>query len=110
LRICNMCGCDSNETAVFNCTYAKGELNICLQCLSEGIIEVIKDLQKPKHKEINFQEFPLEEFDLSFPEQVFGFNCEQCKSVLFSTSFPVICDCGHINNEKVIQDIIRRKK
>ena len=113
LKLCDMCGTTSNETAIFSTTYAKGDMNICLSCLTEGILEVTKDIQKPKNKisEIKFQEFPLEEFDLSIPDEVFGFNCEKCGNVLFTDTFPTICDCGHANHEIVIekQDLINRK-
>lgn len=105
LKLCDMCGTTSNETAIFSMTYAKGDMNICLSCLTEGILEVTKDIQKPKNNapEIQFQEFPLEEFDLTVPNEVFGFNCEKCNDVIFTDTFPVICDCGHTNNETIIQ-------
>ncbi|GIU69533.1 MAG: hypothetical protein KatS3mg002_0769 [Candidatus Woesearchaeota archaeon] len=109
-----MCGTTSNETVIFNTIYAKGELNICLSGLAEGIIEVTKDIKKQKSNttEIKFQELPLEEFDLTAPDQIYGFNCEKCKEVIFTDTFPVICDCGHINNELVIhkQNLINRNK
>lgn len=115
LKICGLCGCTSNDTAVFSCTYAKGELNICLECLTEGIIEITKEFKKPKISvphptEIKFEDFPLEEFDVKIPEQVFGFNCDKCNTVLFTNNFPVVCECGHINNEIVLQkqDLIRK--
>jgi hypothetical protein len=113
LKLCDMCGTTSNETAIFSTTYAKGDMNICLQCLTEGILEVTKDIQKPKNKtsDIKFQEFPLEEFDLTVPDEVFGFNCEKCGNVLFTDTFPTICDCGHTNYETIInkQNLINRK-
>jgi hypothetical protein len=84
--------------------------------LTEGILEITKEFKKPKvsipqQKEIPFEEFPLEEFNVKVPEQVFGFNCDGCNSVIFTNGFPVVCDCGHINNEVVLekQDLIRRK-
>jgi len=113
LKVCDMCGTTSNETAIFSTTYAKGDMNICLQCLTEGILEITSDIQKPKNKvsEIKFQEFPLEEFDISVPDEVFGFNCEKCGNVIFTDTFPTICECGHPNHEIVIekQNLINRK-
>jgi len=116
LKKCGLCGCTSNDTAVFSCTYAKGDLHICLECLTEGILEITKEFKKPKvnvsqKSDIRFEDFPLEEFNVNTPEQVFGFNCDKCDSLLFTSNFPVICDCGHINNEAVLQkqDFIRRK-
>ena len=109
LKACDMCGTSSNETAIFSTTYAKGDMNICLECLTEGVLEVTNSMKK--RPEIKFQDFPLEEFDVAVPEHVFGFNCEGCKEVLFSDSFPVVCGCGHLNNETVIhkQDVWNRK-
>lgn len=116
LKTCDMCGTTSNETAIFNTTYAKGEMSICLQCLTEGILEVSKDfktqkLSVPSPKEIRFEDFDLEEFDVKVPEQVFGFNCEKCGDIMFSDTFPVSCICGHMNNESIIhkQDLLNRK-
>ena len=122
LKVCNLCGCDSNETAIFSCTYAKGELQICLECLSEGIIEITKGSKqsqqiKPDIKrnmiddETINQPLNIEGFDLTVPEEVFGFACEGCGNVMFSNNFPVSCECGHINNEYVLtrQDLMNSK-
>lgn len=113
LKMCDMCGTTSNETVIFNTIYAKGELNICLSCLTEGILEVTKEIQKPKkNPEIFLQDFSLEEFDIKIPNEVFGFNCEKCGEILFTDTFPIICDCGHTNQSTIIdkQNLIKRKK
>jgi hypothetical protein len=112
-----MCGTTSNETAIFSTTYAKSDMNICLQCLTEGILEVSHDMKSGNLKkgsinpEIKFQEFDLAEFDLEVPSEVFGFNCERCGDVLFTDTFPIICDCGHPNQEIVVQkqNLINKK-
>ncbi|MGV8150163.1 MAG: hypothetical protein ACP5NV_00365 [Candidatus Woesearchaeota archaeon] len=113
IKACNMCGTTSNDTAIFSTTYAKGDMNICLQCLTEGVLEITKEMHKTKKvPEIKFQEFPLEGFDLTIPQQVFGFNCEKCGDILFSEDFPVLCDCGHENHDCVIkkQDILNETR
>ena len=119
IKACNMCGTTSNDTAIFSTTYAKGDMNICLQCLTEGILEVTQEMQKQKNNqnrrslpEIPFQELPLDTFDLTVPEQVFGFNCEKCGNIVFSQEFPVNCDCGHTNSVSVIakQDLLKETR
>lgn len=122
LKACNMCGTTSNDTAIFSTTYAKGDMNICLQCLTEGILEITQDMHKQKNNpsnsnaksipEIQFQELPIDTFDLTVPEQVFGFNCEKCGDIVFSQEFPVVCDCGHTNNVSVItkQDLLNETR
>jgi hypothetical protein len=111
LKLCNLCGCGSNDTAIMTCTYAKGELNICLECLTEGVLEVVKEIGKAKtivKGQPNPQNFvkdplPLDAFDLAVPEDVYGFSCQNCGTVQFSNVFPVNCDCGHLNTDTVMQ-------
>jgi len=118
LKSCSLCGCDSNETAVFSCTYAKGQLDVCLECLTEGIMEIHKqsktikpEIRKPIDDEM-LENFKLESFDVTTPDEVFGFNCESCGSILFSDTFPVNCECGHSNQQHVLdkQNIINYRK
>jgi hypothetical protein len=117
LKSCSLCGTTSNETAVFNCAYAKGDLEVCLECLTEGIMEITKaqkiikpSVKKPSEEQL--PEFIFEDFEMTVPEEVFGFNCEGCKTVLFSQSFPVTCECGFLNNDIVIkkQDLLSWRK
>ena len=121
LKRCDMCGGDSNETAVFTCTYAKGEMNICLECLTQGIHEVTKDMNRQTKDEhlqeidellANLEPIRLEEFDVKIPDEVFGFNCENCGEVMFSKKFPAACPCGHVNQDSVLstQDIISHRR
>jgi len=108
LKVCSLCGCDSNETAVFSCTYAKGELEVCLECLTEGIMEIHKASKvKPEIKRVDdemLENFKLENFDFAVPDEVFGFTCEDCGTVMFSNQFPATCECGHINEEHVLKN------
>ena len=100
---CHLCGTGSEDTAVFSCSYAKGELNICLGCLAEGILETIGQ-NKSKSPQSKPQEANPMLFDLSIPDEVYGFTCEGCGNVLFSDSFPVQCEgCQHINHQTVVQ-------
>jgi len=110
LKTCNLCGCSSNETAIFSCSYAKGDLQICLECLTEGIMEINKN-NKTKDIPIS-QPLNIEGLDLNIPNEVYGFSCENCGNVIFSELFPVICDCGHVNNDNIVQKqgILNRKK
>ncbi len=104
VKICDLCKISSEETAVFNCNYAKGELNICLGCLTEGIIDIYKDSIKPQKQQINIKpasELAFETFDM--PLEVYGFSCEECGNVLFADTFPIMCDCGHIHQEDAIK-------
>jgi hypothetical protein len=60
----------------------------------------------------NLQPMNLDEFDVKAPpDEVFGFNCENCSEVMFSKSFPAACPCGHINHDSVLstQDIINHR-
>jgi hypothetical protein len=103
---CNLCGTGSEDTAVFTCNYAKGELNICLGCLAEGILETIgQNKQKTSPQPaMKAQDINPIVFDLSIPDEVFGFACEGCGSVMFADTFPVQCECcQHINNQTVVQ-------
>jgi len=84
--------------------YAKGELHICLGCLTEGIIDIYKDTVRPQKQQIPIKPAPelfMEEFEM--PLEVFGFNCENCGEVLFSDTFPLMCDCGHIHEETSVK-------
>ena len=115
MKACNLCGTDSNDTAIFSCAYAKGDLQICLECLTEGILEITKSMKGPKPNmkkntiDFEMEKLPLESFDLNVPEEVFGFNCQNCGSVLFSNTFPIVCDCGHENNTTVLKDLMNKK-
>jgi hypothetical protein len=100
---CHLCGTGSEDTAVFTCSYAKGELNICLGCLAEGILETVNQSRtkspQPKQAQID----PIL-FDLSMPDEVYGFTCEGCGAVMFADMFPVQCEaCQHINHQTVLQ-------
>jgi hypothetical protein len=111
LKICHLCGCNSNETAIFSCTYAKGQMEVCLECLTEGIFEISKatktvknDMKKIPEESIG-EPLNIDGFDLTVPDEVFGFNCENCSSIMFSNIFPVSCDgCGHINQDHVLRN------
>ncbi len=96
---CNLCGCSSQDTAIFTADYAKGTLNICLGCLAEGINEISRELKAPK-KEL--QPLAIDDLELS-QNEVFGFSCEKCGNILFTDNFPATCDCGHLNNELVLK-------
>jgi hypothetical protein len=121
LKNCDMCGGDSNDTAIFTCAYAKGEMNICLECLTHGIHEISRDMNKQIKNEhlqeidellANIQPMRLEEFEVKMPaDEVFGFNCESCSEVMFSKMFPAACPCGHVNQDSVLstQDIIHHR-
>jgi hypothetical protein len=110
IKTCSLCGCDSNETAVFSCTYAKGQLEVCLECLTEGIMEIHKSKKiQPEIKRIDddiLENFKLESFNV--PSEVFGFNCEKCGTVMFAETFPIACECGHVNDENVIKNLLRK--
>jgi len=100
---CNLCGTGSEDTAVFTCSYAKGELNICLGCLAEGILETVSQsrAKTPQPKPTAMD--PMI-FDLSIPDEVYGFTCEECGVVMFADTFPVQCEsCQHINHQTVLQ-------
>jgi hypothetical protein len=99
---CNLCGTGSEDTAVFTCSYAKGELNICLGCLAEGVIDTIGQ-NKPRAQAKQAPVDPML-FDLSIPDEVYGFACEGCGSIMFADIFPVQCEsCQHINHQTVLQ-------
>ena len=104
-KTCNLCATGSEDTAIFTCSYAKGELNICLGCLAEGILDTIgQNNNKPKTQQIKKFEVDPALFDLTIPDEVFGFECEGCKSILFSDVFPMQCEnCQHINHQTVLQ-------
>ena len=69
---CTLCGAGSEQTAIFVATYAGGELNICLECLAEGIKEC-KPIQPPAEPQM---ELPF--FDET-PEEVYGeIKCTNC--------------------------------
>jgi|GEM_PF-2278496 hypothetical protein len=101
---CNLCGTGSEDTAIFTCSYAKGELNICLGCLAEGILETVNQ-NKPKVPQQTKQaEIDPMLFDLSIPDEVYGFTCEACNKIMFADIFPVQCEaCQHINHQTVLQ-------
>jgi hypothetical protein len=102
-KTCNLCGTGSEDTAVFTCSYAKGDLNICLGCLAEGILETLGQ-SKAKVPQAKQMEFDPMLFDLSIPDEVYGFACEGCGTVMFSDVFPVQCEaCQHINHQTVLQ-------
>jgi len=106
-KTCNLCNTGSDETAVFTCNYAKGELNICLGCLAEGILETISQ-NKPKQARQNMEINP-EIFELSAPDEVYGFACEECGSIMFSDNFPVECEnCQHINHEMAMHKHVKK--
>jgi hypothetical protein len=111
-KLCNLCGCSSDETAIFSTTYAKGTLNICLECLAQGVVEITKQLKQdaevPAKQEFEvpyaeMQKLPPEFFEIK--DEVYGFPCEKCGSVMFSDSFPAQCGCGHMNAEHVLQNL-----
>jgi hypothetical protein len=100
---CNLCGTGSEDTAIFTCSYAKGELNICLGCLAEGILETVSQTRSKMPQTKQNQIDPML-FDLSIPDEVYGFTCEACNSILFADVFPVQCEnCQHINNQTVLE-------
>ena len=100
---CNLCGTGSEDTAVFTCSYAKGELNICLGCLAEGILETVNQ-NRPKVPPTKQAQIDPMLFDLSIPDEVYGFACEGCGTVLFADMFPVQCEsCQHINHQAVLE-------
>jgi hypothetical protein len=100
---CNLCGTGSEDTAIFTCSYAKGELNICLGCLAEGVIDTIGQ-NKPKSAQAKQAQIDPMLFDLSIPDEVYGFTCEGCGNVMFADMFPVQCEqCQHINHQTVLQ-------
>jgi hypothetical protein len=104
-KTCNLCGTGSEDTAIFTCSYAKGELQICLGCLAEGILETLG--QSKSRNPVNQMKNPDLDpmiFDLSKPDEVYGFSCESCSSIIFSEMFPVQCEhCQHINHQAVLQ-------
>jgi hypothetical protein len=103
-KTCNLCATGSEDTAVFTCSYAKGELNICLGCLAEGILETIGQNKQKVAPQAKPQEIDPMLFDLSIPDEVYGFTCEGCSKILFSDVFPVQCEeCQHINHQTVLQ-------
>jgi hypothetical protein len=113
LKACDLCGCTSNDTAIFTAGYAKGELNICIECLANGI----KEVKTTKTQELPSFEEPIEKIDIEllnkfFPEEVFGFNCEKCGNIMFSAEFPITCSCGHQNHSQVLekQNLINARK
>ena len=109
-KICNLCGTGSEETAIFTCNYAKGELQICLGCLAEGILETAAQ-NKPKIPQAKQNPEIIDPmlFDLSIPDEVYGFACESCKNILFADAFPVQCEsCQHINHEHVLERQIKK--
>ena len=118
LKVCSLCGCNSNETAIFSCSYAKGNLDICLECLTEGIMEISRENKGMKQPARDAdastvgQPLNIEGFDLNVPDEVFGFKCEGCENIMFSDTFPVVCECGHINTESVLhkQDLLNKNK
>jgi len=102
-KTCNLCGTGSEDTAIFTCSYAKGELNICLGCLAEGILETVSQNRSKSVPQKQAQIDPML-FDLSIPEEVYGFSCEGCGTIMFSDMFPVQCEsCQHINHQTVLQ-------
>jgi hypothetical protein len=68
----------------------------------------------PKKQEAKIDPRPVERevFDFTVPEEVFGFNCESCGTVMFANTFPITCDCGFLNNELVLknQNILNGRK
>ncbi|MFA5797319.1 MAG: hypothetical protein WC916_04760 [Candidatus Woesearchaeota archaeon] len=107
-KTCDLCKITSQDTAVFSCHYAKGELHICLGCLTEGVIDIYKDSMKFAKQSPQTPELALQEF--SMPTEVYGFTCQNCGSVLFADTFPVMCDCGHISQEEILQKQQQMKK
>lgn len=102
-KTCNLCGTGSEDTAIFTCSYAKGELNICLGCLAEGILETVNQ-NRVKTSQTKPAEMDPMIFDLSIPDEVYGFACEGCGSIMFADTFPVQCEsCQHINHQTVLQ-------
>jgi len=102
-KTCNLCGTGSEDTAVFTCSYAKGELNICLGCLAEGILETVNQSRSKAPQTKPAQIDPML-FDLSIPDEVYGFACESCGTIMFADTFPVQCEhCQHINHQAVLQ-------
>jgi len=102
-KTCNLCGTGSEETAVFTCNYAKGELFICLGCLAEGILDTVNQNQ-PKVPQTKQAQIDPMLFDLSIPDEVYGFTCESCNNLMFADTFPVQCEsCQHINHQTVLQ-------
>jgi hypothetical protein len=109
-KICNLCGTSSEETAVFNCNYAKGELQICLGCLAEGILETLgqNKPKAPSAKQNPDMNNPMV-FDLSIPDEVFGFTCERCNNIMFADGFPVQCEnCQHVNHQASLHKPIKK--
>jgi len=109
-KVCNLCGTGSEETAIFSCNYAKGELQICLGCLAEGILETVN--QNKSKAPVAKQNPELNDpmlFDLSMPDEVYGFACESCNKIIFADNFPVQCEsCQHINHEKALHKQIKK--
>jgi hypothetical protein len=103
-KTCSLCGVKSEDTAVFTCTYAKGELEICLGCLAEGVLETAKQTKtQSKTPQIQSNIEPIM-IDLSIPNEVYGFTCESCNNIMFSDMFPVQCEnCQHINHKTALQ-------
>ncbi len=108
-KVCNLCGTGSEETAVFTCDYAKGDLNICLGCLAEGILETLGQNKSKVPQTKQNAELNPELFELNIPQEVYGFNCESCGNILFSDNFPVQCEsCQHINHELALHKQIKK--
>lgn len=105
---CDLCRISSEETAVFNCNYAKGQLKICLGCLTEGIIDIYKDSCKKNNQTENpvtNTEILGEIKEFEVKDTVYGFSCEKCNDVLFANTFPIMCNCGHIIKEEIIKKL-----
>lgn len=105
-KTCNLCGTGSEDTAVFTCNYAKGELNICLGCLAEGILETVNQSRSKSVQPVAQKQAQIDPmlFDLSVPDEVYGFTCEGCGNIMFADMFPVQCEaCQHINHQTVLQ-------
>ena len=100
--ICDLCGQSDKETVIFPVIYAEKRMNVCLECLADGI----KDMNKPT--------FPIEELpelpSFNTIDEIYGFRCPKCTKIIFTEILPYICECGQtITKEEIQNDHIQRK-
>jgi hypothetical protein len=99
---CSLCQASSEDTAIITAKYVKGEINICLECLAEGIKDT--EPQKKLKETYNENEWIILP-DLK--EEIYGYKCFYCEKNLFSKKFPVRCECGFVNTQKYALENIR---
>lgn len=93
IETCSLCGTTSQDTAIFTATYSGGKLQVCLDCLSEGIREISKSPIQPSTRRQELMTYET-------IDEVYGLSCPKCKKPIFTDIFPIKCDdCGETIND-----------